>query len=405
MSDRCPNPEALAEAYAGAGTLAVHQHVDRCESCAAQWRGYEELSALGRELPRASPAPARVEQLRTLVLAAAQKERRPTVAALPWRAARTARWAAPLALAASLLAVLAVRSGGPESSHRGRVQAANGARLTHTRAVLADGSADEVVRLTDGRLRVAVDPLRGGERFRVRVGNAELEVRGTEFDVAAEQDQLTSVLVHEGTVVVRPRGGAEVILTKGQRWAPTPVLAVLPAPAPVALVGPEPVAAAPSAPVVKSRPRRSAALVAPQPAVPPLPLPAKAGLLGGATEEAFAEGWQALREGDAAAAARSFDRAAQSAPDTALAEDARFWEAVALARAGNRNAAASAMGSFLDRYPANPRAAELSAMLGWILLDAGRLADAKARFMAALADPSPKVRQSAEAGLLELDGR
>jgi TolA-binding protein len=340
-----------------------------------------------------------------VLLSSAQKLR-PPGSARPRRAQQVARWsAAPLALAASLLAVLAVRSAAPAPNdpHRGRVQAASGARLTHTRAVLADGRADEVVRLIDGRVRVAVDPLRPGERFRVLVGDAELEVRGTEFDVAAEQDQLTAVLVHEGTVVVRPRGRAEASLARGERWAPTPLAAVVAPPTPPEAPSTEPAVSAEAVKRALAHSRRAAAAQAPP--APPLPLPEKAGLLGGATEEAFAEGWQALRGGDALGAAKSFGRAADSAPQTALAEDARFWEAVALARAGNAVTAARAMTVFLDRYPTNARAGELSAMLGWILLDQGRLPEAKARFVAALADPSPKVRESAEAGLLELDGR
>ncbi len=409
MSDRCPSPEALAEAYAGAGALSVHQHVDRCTACAEQWHGFEELSKLAQALPRASRSAGEVEEIRTVLLTSALNERGPRPAGLS-RRTKLVRWAAgPLAVAASLLVVLALQSGTPADTevHRGRVQAASGARLTHSRTVLADGSADEVVRLIDGRVRVAVDPLHAGERFRVLVGNAEIEVRGTEFDVAAEQDVLTSVLVHHGRVVVRPRGGVETSLSNGQRWAPVPIVSVAP---------PEPEATTPAQAVVAARPVESkpvarAARVAAAPPVaaeaevPPLPLPARAGLLGGATEEAFAEGWQALRAGNADAAALSFARAAESAPQTALAEDSRFWEAVALARAGKTAAASRAMAGFLDSYPASPRAGELSAMLGWLLLDQGRVAEAKDRFVSALADPSDKVRQSAESGLLEVDAR
>jgi hypothetical protein len=42
-------------------------------------------------------------------------------------------------------------------------------------------------------------------------------------------------------------------------------------------------------------------------------------------------------------------------------------------------------------------------MLGWLLVDAKRLDEARERFAAAINDPSAKVRASAQAGIDALD--
>jgi Tfp pilus assembly protein PilF len=82
-----------------------------------------------------------------------------------------------------------------------------------------------------------------------------------------------------------------------------------------------------------------------------------------------------------------------------LAEDARYWRAVALGRARKVDAARAAMEHFLSVYPTAPRAGEVSAMLGWLLVEAKEPVAAAARFRAAERDASPAVRKSAGAGL------
>ncbi|MBI5481023.1 MAG: tetratricopeptide repeat protein, partial [Deltaproteobacteria bacterium] len=99
------------------------------------------------------------------------------------------------------------------------------------------------------------------------------------------------------------------------------------------------------------------------------------------------------------------ERAALAAPGTPLAEDATFWQGVALRRDGRRAPASRVLAAFIDRYPRSPRAGEASAILGWLLLDDGDLAGAERRLTAAARDPVPKVRDSARAGLAELARR
>jgi TolA-binding protein len=82
-----------------------------------------------------------------------------------------------------------------------------------------------------------------------------------------------------------------------------------------------------------------------------------------------------------------------------VAEDASYWQSVALARAGQSAKAARAFESFLGAYPRSTRAGEASAMLGWILFDARDYQGAARRFRAAIQDPSARVRRSASDGL------
>jgi TolA-binding protein len=66
-------------------------------------------------------------------------------------------------------------------------------------------------------------------------------------------------------------------------------------------------------------------------------------------------------------------RALQATPTSALAEDARYWEAVALARQGSAAKARQAMYEFTRLFPGSPRAGEVSAMLGWLLIESHEL--------------------------------
>lgn len=121
-------------------------------------------------------------------------------------------------------------------------------------------------------------------------------------------------------------------------------------------------------------------------------------------EIAFARGWNALRTGDFAAAAEAFGSAASQSEKSALSEDASFWEAVALDRTQRWTDAQKAFNRFLTRYSESDRSGEAAVMLGWLLLRAGDVRAAEARFESALGDPAERVRRSAQAGL-EASGR
>jgi hypothetical protein len=247
--------------------------------------------------------------------------------------------------------------------------------------MLMSPQPDEIVRLVSGTLTVQVEPLARGERFRVVTADGEVEVVGTAFDVTAEADRLVGVRVMHGVVRVKGADGQIHVLEAGQVWRPAAAReAVLMGPP-----APEPVAA----PMVPPPLRQIQKQIDPPP-----PAPGKS-----EGQKAFDDGWTALRAERFDEAAGAFARAAATGAGTRVAEDASYWQAVALARAGQSAVAARAFESFLGLYPSSTRAGEASAMLGWILFDARDYRGAARRFRAAVKDPSARVRKSAADGL------
>ncbi|MCG8424600.1 MAG: tetratricopeptide repeat protein [Proteobacteria bacterium] len=122
-----------------------------------------------------------------------------------------------------------------------------------------------------------------------------------------------------------------------------------------------------------------------------------------ATERAFEAGWRALRAGHYERAAAAFDRAVSFDPGDALAEDALYWRALALARSGRTSAARRAMGDFIERYPGSARTGELSVMLGWSLLETGDTEKARSHFQRAVTHTSKRVRDAARQGLRAIE--
>jgi hypothetical protein len=235
---------------------------------------------------------------------------------------------------------------------------------------------DEIVRLTDGLVLVDVTPLEAGERFRVIVGDAEIEVRGTAFEVEADHDRLVSVQVRRGRVEVRPKGRESVMLGPGETWA-------------------QPHEPAPASNATGMAKQQSLSVPRHEPtAASPVATTAPS-----AATTSFDEAWRALRAGDPSSAASAFAKTIDLDPDGPLAEDASFWRGVALGRAKQNAAARAALEAFLAAYPSSPHAGDASVMLGWMRLDDGDVAAADALFRAAAKDPSPRVREAALAGL------
>ena len=360
-------------------------------------RGFDDLVRLGK-LIDATPRPSeQLDELRTAILAGAPA--RPPVAS------RRVVWTGVLcgcavAAALALYVVPRVLGGGgpaPTGARQRPVAAHAHAHAPVFRAEIAPqpGAAfshqtpqpDEQIRLADGTLAIEVAPLAADQRVRVMVGDAEVESRGAGFDVVVARDRLVSVAVRRGRVEIRPSGRPAVFLASRERWdastTSTGANAVLAPPAP------------------RRRPARFSrihpASVEPPPAAPRATAPP--------AERAYEQAWRALRGGDPADAAAEFERAVAADRDGALAEDATFWGAVALGRAGRSAGATRALTRFLARYPASPRAEEASAMLGWLLLDDGDLEAAEARFAVAVNARAQPVRDSARAGLREISHR
>ena len=191
----------------------------------------EDLQAAARELPQLQPTEAQRSALRASLVEAARAER-------PEPRRRTPSLRVSLAAGGALAAAAALALWWSSSSsrsagegvvatdvgpRRATIQSSSGAHFEHTRVLGpsagdAPGVVDEVVRLRQGRVAVAVEHLERGERFRVVTGDAEVEVRGTSFDVIVEDDRLVEVVVHTGVVEVRPDGREMISLHPGERW-------------------------------------------------------------------------------------------------------------------------------------------------------------------------------------------
>lgn len=120
-------------------------------------------------------------------------------------------------------------------------------------------------------------------------------------------------------------------------------------------------------------------------------------------EQRFQTGWKLLKAGRAKEAAIELGRAADAAPDDALAADARYLQAVALVRAGDRAQAERVLVAFLDRAPHSLRRGRAAVLLGRLFGERGDTRTARAWLESALHDQDPAVAAAARAGLDELD--
>jgi TolA-binding protein len=291
----------------------------------------------------------------------------------------------------------------PIGDSRATIRAIGPARFAR-----AQFQPDEIVRLDDGEIELEIAPLHAGERFRVVAPDGEVEVRGTRFKVSVIDHHLTAVHVWRGKVEVRSSDGAQAILVPGDDWvrAEQPVA---PAPAPaseiVAPPQPPPVADGTSqrrAPAHGSPPsirrhakaKRFAAIT---PAAKPLPAARDERPLG--PSPSFGHAWALLRSGDAKEAAAEFAEVERLAHGRDIEEDALYWRAVAVGRAGDAAGSRTLFTAFLDRFPSSSRAGEAAATLGRLLLDAGDRHGARQAFERAARDPSPRVRAAAQDGM------
>ncbi|MBX3159665.1 MAG: tetratricopeptide repeat protein [Deltaproteobacteria bacterium] len=299
---------------------------------------------------------------------------------------------ASVAAAAVVTLVILSRSSEPAQGHaHASIRDLDGASYK-----IATTSPDEIVTLHEGSIDVEVAPLHTGERFRVLLADAEVEVHGTAFVLTARAGHLINVSVRHGIVEVRPFSGHPRRLTAGEAWSARPPEITVAAPVDASPVPPTPTPNAPSEPraadaVARAKLPRSEPIAPPSPPAPPAQRKPY--------EVAYADAWTSMQAGDFATAATAFMRVSLLDPDGPLAEDASFWNAVALERGKESTRAADAFRFFIDHFPRSPRIGEANTMLGWILVDARRPDEAARRFRAALTDPTPAIRESARAGL------
>jgi TolA-binding protein len=288
---------------------------------------------------------------------------------------------------------------------------------------------DELVRLDEGAIEVAVGRLGAGQRFRIVTNDAVVDASEGRFRVDSSVHMLAVVRVFAGYAEVRAKG-EHATLAAGDEWA-------RPASSEVETVSPQPTSAAPGEGSRTSRPTASPLVARPRPSVAtttgsrtlsePMRGPAPSSIAPSAEAKAasplareaprvppsataaqrssFERAWSLLRAGDAAGAASAFGEVERLSEGDAIAEDAVFWHSVALARANRKAEAKLALMRFVSGYPGSARIGEASAMLGWMLVDAGDVTGARAAFERAANDPVDRVRLSARQGLERLGAR
>jgi TolA-binding protein len=124
-----------------------------------------------------------------------------------------------------------------------------------------------------------------------------------------------------------------------------------------------------------------------------------------ATERHFQAGWTLLRGNHPREAALELGAAADAGGTDPLAADARYFQAVALVKAGQGADAERALLAFLDHAPRSIRRGRAAVMLGRLLAGRGDVKTARAWFDSALADPDPDVAAAARTGLSGLAAR
>jgi hypothetical protein len=379
----------------------------------------DRLDELATQLPYERPDEARREAVRASLLAAAKQEHD---APRPRYKLIGAAFAAGALAAAAATYIIVRPSDTATAPVAAQVEASPSAEVE--RQVVHDGAGHlaEVVHVRTGRVHVA--SAHPGEAVHVATADARIEGEGA-YDLVVADDHLRALEVRAGSAKLALHDQQVIVLAAGQAWkapvitaevdlpsVPAPAPVAVPVPAPVAAPAPAPVAAPAPAPARVSasapvaEPAAPVAATAPAPEPEPTPAPVvetpSATHTPSPTEQHFAAGWSLLKQGKAAEAARELGVAADSDGDPQLAADARYFQAVALARAGRKTEAENALVAFLDHAPKSLRRGRAAVMLAKLIAERGDAKSARAWFQSALTDPDPAVVAAARAGLAAL---
>jgi hypothetical protein len=361
----CPAGWELSRAFLEDGRRDLTAHLESCRRCAAERRSLGRARAVVRALPRPSMSDETFDLIETRLrfgLAASEVATPARTSARRWpRRAPTA-----ILLTCGIAAVVALvwaRLGGPGQGAPEATTSWASIRAVGSAAFSRAPSPEAVVRLESGTLELDLGPAQPGRRFRVMTEDAVVESAESRFSVEAEGHMLVAVRVFAGYAEVRAHGG-HALLRAGDQWFHQGTHAA----AESAMV--------PSPPSTRAEHQ-------PRPA-------------------SFERAWRLLNAGRAADAAEAFRDVEASSRGDAIVEDALFWRGVSLERADRPADARAVLLQFTARFPHSERIGEASAMLGWILLEAGDMDEARRAFERAENDKVDRVRASARSGLARL---
>jgi ferric-dicitrate binding protein FerR (iron transport regulator) len=335
---------------------SLDRHLAGCAPCRALEHTLADVRAHLRAATGDRVTPLEHQRGRLALLRAAAA---PPPAQRPPLRVRHAAFAAAACVALAATSLLGAHSAAtpatPATPALARRLPAAALRLPERTETTIQGSAEarferrtdgpmERVALTEGKLALAVRKLSPGERFVVTTADAEVEVRGTVFEVEAHDSRLAGVTVSEGQVEVRHHG-ARALVAPGDAWQPAAV--------------PDPVAAPSVTPAETPRVAPSVAPVATPPRRPATPTAAPApGAPDDAASKKFAAAVAKLASGDYGEASRQLAEFRKANPADARAEDAAFLAIVSLQRAGKLTDAREAARRYLAAYPTGDRRAE-----------------------------------------------
>lgn len=207
-------------------------------------------------------------------------------------------------------------------------------------SIVEQGSAS-IFSLAAGSVRADVHKLAQGERFVVRTLDAEVEVRGTSFQVSTVDPDpgcatRTRLTVFEGVVVVRS-AAKEVAVRAGEHW-------------PLDCTPPSVGSAAPSASVAALAPAVGKTDVQKAPAVASSTIAPPTPSVLAAQNALYSEALAAKNKGELATAVERFDSYLLLYPGSALAESAQGERMRALYKLDRARGVAAAK-AYLAAYP------------------------------------------------------
>jgi len=350
------------------------EHSTHCVACRDFIAEVQQVRESVREIPERELSEQRCNRIRNNLVATASSQRK-NVAGTTAGRSLAPRWAMAAAFALIVgTSALTVFKKNP--AVRAHSEVANAAEVTLVDSAIGhtlQPGPNEVYELVQGLAEFSVKHLAPHQRYRVLVGDDQVEVRGTRFQVTAQQRLLQSVRVFEGQVQVT-RAGQSVLLEAGQKWVRELTTAESTNPIP------------PQTHVDTEHSNTSA----PPQSTPRAPSSPVTGFAPNANlfDVAFKAALTRLRSGDAAGALADLDTLlnAQSI-DAGRRADVLYWSAVASHRNGNDRVAEKRLRQFLGAQPTGWYAPDAALMLGEILVVSGQPRLAK-----------PWLKRAAESG-------
>ncbi len=321
---------------AGTAQALFERHSLSCPECASEWSEVNRLRETLTHLPAAWTGPFVRRRLRLQLIERVARD---------WGGnERPSRGRRAMAVATAVLVVAALafgmakwRSAAPQSvtaPPRFAVEDIHLARWSHEQL----GELTRV-RLSAGSAAFQVHHLAAQQRFLLLLPDGEIEVHGTRFLVDLSENRTVRVAVTEGLVALRLQSDPERLLHAGESWTRP------------AQQADEPVT-------------DSGAAIPPSPGLGRPPSVNHPGTGGVAAHEAqpvvdsFAMGVSAFEAGNYRRADESFVRFLAEAPADPRGEDASFLRALAHARWGDKQGAATLAQIYLVQFPSGLRRQE-----------------------------------------------